>query len=256
MPELTCVCGATLSGDDRDGLVGAFRRHSDDAHADLALADRDIADYVDAGLRMGPPRPRVDALGRVEVQPLTADRLPDFLRFFDYEAFPDNPAWASCYCQFFYIADRDAWAQQGAADNRAGACDRIPAGQMTGYLAYVDREPAGWCNAGPRTLYPRVDAEAGTDEAASQIGSIVCFVIAPPYRRHGLAKQLLDAALDGFRTQGLAIAEAYPHREAGSDGAAFRGPLSLYESAGFVPHQELEKQTVVRLDLRRGHASD
>jgi GNAT superfamily N-acetyltransferase len=235
-----------------------MRQHTAEAHADLTIGDQDVADYVDAALRMGPPRPRVQVVEHLDVQPLTPDRLDDFLRFFDYEAFPDNPTWASCYCQFFYIADGERWEQQSAADNRAGACDRVPRGLMTGYLAYVDGEPAGWCNAGRRNLYPRLDVETETDGAAVEVartGSIVCFVIALPYRRHGIAGRLLDAALDGFRLQGLAFAEAYPHREAESDGAAFRGPLSLYESAGFVPYRELEKQTIMRLDLSRERAA-
>ena len=47
----------------------------------------------------------------------------------------------------------------------------------------------------------------------------------------------------------LSIAEAYPNREVESDGAAYRGPPALYADAGFVPYREMEKQTIVRLDL-------
>jgi GNAT superfamily N-acetyltransferase len=225
----------------------------DEAHTDLTITEQEVADYVDAALRMGPPRPRVEVVDHLEVQPLTPERLNDFLRFFDFEAFPDNPAWASCYCQFFSFADDERWRRQSATDNRAGACERIPNRQMRGYLAFVNGEPAGWCNAGPRAMYPRLDAETETDGAAidaTEIGSIVCFVIAPPYRRHGLARRLLDAALDGFRSQGLSIAEAYPNREVENDGAAFRGPPALYADAGFVPYREMDTRTIVRLDLK------
>lgn len=252
MLQVTCACGAAVSAEDRAAVVRAMRRHVDEQHADLGLTDRNIEDNVDAALRMGPPRPRVETIARLDVHPLTPDRQVDFLRFFDYEAFPDNPAWADCYCQFFYSTSNEAWARQSAADNRVGACERIGSREMTGYLAYVDGEPAGWVNAGPRALYPRleIEEEARVEDAA-RVGSIVCFVIAPPYRRHGLARRLLDAALDGFRTQGLAIAEAYPLRDApaGSDAAAFHGPPSLFEAAGFRPYRELKRQTVVRLSL-------
>jgi GNAT superfamily N-acetyltransferase len=256
MPELTCLCGVALRGGDRDELVGILRRHTDEVHTDLTISDRDVSDYVDAALRMGPPRPRVETIERLEIQPLTSERLGDFLRFFDYEAFPDNPAWASCYCQFFCVANDERWQHQSAAENRAGACERIPNRQMTGYLAYVNGEPAGWCNAGPRSSYPRLDVETGTDGTAVEatgIGSIVCFVIAPPYRRHGLARRLLEATLDGFRAQGFAIAEGYPNREVENDGAAYRGPPALYTDAGFVPFRELERQTIMRLDLNQAH---
>jgi uncharacterized protein YndB with AHSA1/START domain len=35
------------------------------------------------------------------IRPLTPDRIDDFLRFFDHDAFADNPYWAHCYCTHF-----------------------------------------------------------------------------------------------------------------------------------------------------------
>ena len=37
-------------------------------------------------------------IGDVTVQPVTEDRVRDWLRFFDHDAFAGNPDWASCYC--------------------------------------------------------------------------------------------------------------------------------------------------------------
>jgi GNAT superfamily N-acetyltransferase len=252
MLRVGCVCGRTVNGEDRAAVVRAMRRHVDEQHADLGLTDQKIEDYVDAALRMGTPRPRVEAIERLEIHPLTPERQADFLRYFDYEAFADNPAWADCYCQFFYSPSDEAWGRQSAAENRAGACARIGRREMTGYLAYVDGEPAGWVNAGPRTLYPRLEMEEEARvEDRDRVGAIVCFVIAPPYRRHGLARRLLEAAVAGFRAQGLAVAEAYPLRDASrnDDAGAFHGPPSLYEAAGFRLERELKRQTVVRLML-------
>ena len=36
----------------------------------------------------------------ITVQPLTLARREDYMRFFDNDAFTDNPHWASCYCHF------------------------------------------------------------------------------------------------------------------------------------------------------------
>ena len=61
-----------------------------------------------------------------------------------------------------------------------------------GYLAYVNGQPAGWVNASSRSdygLYRRVDPDG--PEPQSVIG-VSCFLIAPPFRRHGVASALLD----------------------------------------------------------------
>jgi GNAT superfamily N-acetyltransferase len=250
MLELPCVCGFVLTGENRGGLFDAVRRHTDEQHAELALSDQNIADYVDAALRSGPPRPRVEEVKSLEIRALSPELQDDVLRYFDYEAFAGNPAWANCYCQFFYVPDDEGWHERSAADNRAGLCERVSTEAMTGYVAYADGEPAGWCNAGRRTRYSRLDRELqGRAPDAEETGSIVCFVIAPPYRRHGLAQRLLDAAIEGFREQGLTVAEAYPVRGVEDDAGSYRGPVSLYERAGFTPYRELERQTVMRLSL-------
>jgi len=64
------------------------------------------------------------------------------------------------------------------------------------------------------------------------VGTAICFVIAPPYRRHGIARRLLDAACEGFAAQGLAYAEGFPVKEPQSDAQAYHGPPSLYQAAG------------------------
>ena len=118
---------------------------------------------------------------------------------------------------------------------------------MHGYLACVDGKPVGWCNATPRALLPNMRNEQGN---AEEIGSIVCFVIAKPFRGQGVARQLLDAACNGFRQQGFKFVEAYPNERAESQAANYHGPLSLYLSAGFeIHHQDADSRVVVRKTL-------
>ena len=248
MIQIACQCGAPFAGADEEAVIAAARRHCDEAHADLGLSDQNIRDYVQAAIRMGPPKPRVAQIGEPVIRELTPETLPDYLAFFDRDAFPDNPAWAACYCMFFYHDSTDGeWGTRSAADNRSAIGELVGCGRAHGYLAYVDGKPAAWCNAAPRTLFPGISAaEEYRVEDAEQVGSIVCFVVAPHYRGHGLAQRLLDAALDGFRRRGLTVAEAYPARDPRSDAEAYHGPLSLYEAAGFQPFRELERQVIVR----------
>jgi GNAT superfamily N-acetyltransferase len=254
MIEVRCLCGVVAQGEDEAAVFAPMRAHVDEVHADLGLKDQDIRDYIAAAVRSGAPKPRVERVSQIDVRPLTPERLEDYLHFFDRVAFADNPAWASCYCMC-HVGDwaDGEWEGRGAPENRADIYRMIECGGVRGYLAYADGEPAGWVNAAPRSFFPGYQAsEPYRVDDAEQVGSIVCFVIAPHYRRHGIARRLLDAALDGFRGQGLTVAEAYPAREASSDGEAYHGPLEMYEAAGFRPFRELERQTMMRKDLTAG----
>jgi GNAT superfamily N-acetyltransferase len=179
----------------------------------------------------------------VEIRALTPERLPDFMRFFDGTAFSDNPKWSSCYCQCFY-EDHSVvnWSKRTAGQNRARACERIDARLMQGYLAYVGESPVGWCNAAPRHLLHALDDEPTPD--AERVGAIICFLVDPAHRGRGIARQLLEAACDGLRQQGLRIAEANPRVATEGPAENHFGPLSLYLSAGFSVHREDEDGSV------------
>lgn len=81
------------------------------------------------------------------------------------------------------------------------------------------------------------------------MGSIACFIVAPPARGLGVAGHLLDAACSGFRVPGLRIAQAYPRVQAQGDAANYHGPMSLYLNMGFAAYAEHEWVVVVRRDL-------
>jgi GNAT superfamily N-acetyltransferase len=190
------------------------------------------------------------------VRAFTPELLPDWLAFFDHDAFADNPEWAPCYCTFFHADSAEKpFEERGGPENRAAACALLAAGRMAGYLAYAGGKVVGWCHAAPRLLIPNVqlDPRRAVDDA-ERVGAVVCFVIAAPYRRRGIARALLDAALDGFRRQGLAIAEAYPRQYSTDDADNYHGPLALYLQAGFEPFREAEGLTIVRMRLAAGDA--
>jgi len=118
---------------------------------------------------------------------------------------------------------------------------------MHGYLAYRDGRPVGWCNAAPRVLMTTLREEA--ELQVDTIGSIVCFVVAKPYRGEGIARRLLEAACDGFHRQGLKIAEAYPRKDAQDEAANYHGPLAMYLATGCEPVREADGIVLVRKTL-------
>lgn len=170
----------------------------------------------------------------IEVAPLSPDRIADFMAFFEGEAFSDNPRWASCYCQCFYEDhSKVRWPERTAAENRACASRRIVQGEMQGLLAYQGGRVVGWCNAAPRAMLHALDDEepvAGVEE----VGTILCFVVAPRLRGQGIATALLDAACRQLHAQGLRFVEANPRPSATSDGENHFGPLGMYLAAGFT----------------------
>lgn len=178
-----------------------------------------------------------------EIRKLSPELMPDFLSFFEGEAFADNPKWAFCFCQFLYVDhSKVTWNARTAEENRAAACDRICTDRMQGYLAYRDGKAIGWCNAAPRTMMEAFADEPDPD--ASRIGQITCFVVAKPHRRSGVATSLLHAACEGLKAQGLTIAEASPPAEASDDAENHYGPLSMYFAAGFHVHRSDDDGTV------------
>ena len=179
----------------------------------------------------------------VLIQALGPESLPLFLRFFDGDAFSDNPKWSSCYCQCFY-EDHNVvkWSDRTSEQNRTLACSRTAASQMQGYIASESGVPVGWCGAAPRHLLHALDDEPTPD--SETVGAIICFLVSPSHRGKGVARALLDAACIGLREQGMSIAEANPRLTAQTAADNHFGPLSLYLSSGFIVHREDEDGSV------------
>ncbi|MHB8575176.1 MAG: GNAT family N-acetyltransferase, partial [Dehalococcoidia bacterium] len=251
MPVLKCVCGLAVEGEEEESLFQAMLAHTRAAHADLSLSDAKVRDFVQADIRLSHPWQPVTSPGPIAVKALTPELLTDYLRFFDEEPFSDRPDWLSCYCVSYCIAHTYAdEMRRTARDNRALALAMVPDGRLTGFLAYAGERPVGWCNAGPRSLRPGLSTSVPRVPADENgVGAIVCISISAPYRGHGIARRLIDAACDGFRAEGLRIAEAYPSRNTGLGTGGYHGSFAMYEASGFLPVLEGERYTVVRKEL-------
>ena len=195
---------------------------------------------------------RLTEIGEVEIRDVTPALVSAYHHFFDDVAFRDFPAWQSCYCMETHRTQSDEeWALRTGADNRRDMSDSISQGRVTALLAFIGERPVGWCNYGETTHLAGVMSRFKLEPAGQEgVGSVACFVIAAPYRGHGVASKLLDAAIERLRARGMRSVEAYPSR-GGDDSAQaqYRGPLSMYLRAGFEPHQELDRYVVMRKRL-------
>lgn len=195
---------------------------------------------------------RLPEIGEVVVRDVTPDLMAEYQRFFDDVAFRDFPAWQDCYCMETHqsLSEEEA-AMRTAEDNRSDMSQGIERGSVTALLAFVGGQPVGWCNYGETTHLAGVMRKFKLEASSQQgVGSIACFVIAAPYRSHGVASKLLDIAVDRLRARGVREIEAYPSR-GGDDSAQanYRGPLEMYLRAGFQPYRELDRNVVVRKRL-------
>lgn len=245
-----------IEGDDAETVAARFVAHANESHdwpyPEEALRNY-ATNYAEANVRLTGDTERLNDIGEVTIHPVTEDRIDDWTGFFDHDAFAGNPDWASCYCLEPHLPATEEDPERPWRDVRGEMVKRLGTGGTYGYLAYVDGTTAGWVNASPRSdygMYRLVDPDG--PDPASVIG-VSCFIIAPPYRRHGIAAKLLDRVIADAADRGADWIEGYPYNDPeSSDPGHYRGPKHIYDSRGFEPIEQREKDTV----MRRSAATD
>lgn len=193
----------------------------------------------------------------ITVERLSPARRDDFLTFFDHErgpAFADNPEWATCYCHYYQVPRALTWGSFDGPANRLAMTARIDTAEQEGFLAYAGGAVVGWLNAQPysklrhacaRLSVPAPPLEVPAHEAAA----VVCFVVAPGWRRRGVARALLASALTNFAARGLKVVDAFPWNVGPGDDQPtdhYHGSPSMFLAAGFTPIATHENVTVMR----------
>lgn len=254
--EFNCFeCEQTISASDLSGLGSAYLTHARTRH-DWPYPDQAIRNYAEATQRLTGATERLPAISDPMIQPVSCDRIEDWLEFFDHDAFVGKPEWAGCYCLEPHVRPapgrEDELEVKPWREARAVMRERICRGDTFGYLAYVDDRPAGWVNASKRSdysLYYRSDDNAAAMDATAVIG-VSCYIVAPPYRRHGIASRLLNRVIQDAPDRRAGWIEAYPFNDPeDTDAHNFRGPRSMYEERGFEPVEVRERDTILRLKV-------
>jgi len=184
------------------------------------------------------------------VHPVPAARWPDVVDLFERPG-PrgGKPQTDGCWCQFWRLRGNAHWDGLGAG-NRAALEEEIRGGARPGLLAYADGIAVGWCRVGPRESFPRLEHSrklARVDNAPTW--TAVCFYVHPAAKRQGVARALLDAAMQLALEQGAAVFEGYPVREGHVNIDAYTGYLPMFLAAGFEPVRDAGRRTIVRRRL-------
>jgi GNAT superfamily N-acetyltransferase len=179
---------------------------------------------------------------------LTRDTWPSL-----EELFSANKTVGGCYCTWFMRTGPEMEAQWGAG-NKKFLREKVRAGEPLGVLALEDDRPLGWVAVAPRATYPRLDRSKITaSDAGPDTWSVTCFFVHRTARGRGLARDLVDAAVDFARERGARTVEGHPVDTEGQkkvSGDLYHGTLDMFLAAGFeLVERRGTRRALVRKDL-------
>jgi GNAT superfamily N-acetyltransferase len=173
---------------------------------------------------------------------LSTKTWPDFERLFS-----QGGGWDFCWCMHFHRARASSGSSrvrtraEKGLKNRKEKKELVEARRSHGILVYVDGEPVGWCQYGPREELPRIDnsrkyRELALEDTTRRLWRITCFVVHKRYRRCGAGSAALKAALESIKKKGGGLVEGYPINRWESwafGNESTHGTVSMFEKAGF-----------------------
>lgn len=149
---------------------------------------------------------------------------------------------STCWCQWVVNPDYPTLARDQKHDALQKQLGRA---HLTAPLvAYVDDLPAEWCRVAPRVDQPRLAHTAVVTRGSTEpldddsVWAVTCFVVRRGYRGQGVARALLDGAIELARLSGARVVEGYPidraERPRAAPNTLYLGNVGLFESAGFA----------------------
>ena len=151
-----------------------------------------------------------------------------------------------CYCRYWHFTgNKNEWLDRCAhrpEENAAelGAALRSGDPSASGLVA---REPGsgeivGWMKLTMRAAVPKLRSlpvyrslPLGPEDTTFVIG---CFLVDPRFRKRGVARALVAAAIEVARERGARAIEAYPHAASPlGPHEVWMGPADLFASLGF-----------------------
>ena len=188
----------------------------------------------------------------ITIQPLSPGLAETFAAFFSGIDFSGTPHWASCFCRYYYLyCSMEEWRARTLESNRAEAIAAIQSGEMQGYLAFSGETCIGWCSANDLQNFPRLAEDMRPCSGQKRVGCTICFVIHPDWRGTGVARTLLQRAIEDYTSRGYDAMLALPFESKEFPQKRYRGTPSMYLEAGYRVLDERDGIQVMWLDLSR-----
>ncbi len=168
-----------------------------------------------------------------------------------------------CQCQRYKLRPRESFRSFPVEERVRRLREQTDCGHpesetTSGLVAYLDREPVGWCAVEPRPAFgglvrnarvPWVDRdEDPTDE---RVWAVTCLLTRAGHRRRGVSRVLARAAVDHARAQGAVALEAYPMTTTAAVTEELHvGTVATFAAAGLVEvGRPTQRRAVMRIDL-------
>jgi GNAT superfamily N-acetyltransferase len=187
------------------------------------------------------------------VRPLTPGRWPDLEAVFNAKG---CSVARGCWCMYYRVSGKGQLTRPGASQRLRGKnALRALAAQdpPPGLVGYRGTTPVGWVSLGPRADYAKLEKSPVMKPVDDQpVWSVVCFVVPSPYRKQGVAGELLAGAVEFARKRGVRLLEAYPvdHDAHSAAQASWFGSKRMFDQAGFEEvARRRPDRPVVRLNL-------
>jgi GNAT superfamily N-acetyltransferase len=161
-----------------------------------------------------------------------------------------------CQCQRYKLAPRESFASFPVEERafrlwQQTDCGHVGSNTTSGLVAYLDGEPVGWCAVEPRSAYPGLRRNnrvpwlgRNEDKADGTVWALTCVFIRAGFRRRGVSRALVGAAVNFARQRGARSIEGYPMTSTDViDEELHVGTVSIFAAAGFTE--------VIRPTLRR-----
>jgi len=168
-----------------------------------------------------------------DIHPLTPARFADLA-----DLFGPRGAVSGCWCMWWRLSHHE-FRSTTPEEHRAALEALTQTGAPVGLLAYADGKPVGWVSVAPREQYRRFyETKTRTWQIIDDrpVWCIVCFFIAPGWRRKGAGSALLAAAVAYAREHGALTLEASPvepARKNASPLSIYYGTAAMFQKAGF-----------------------
>ncbi len=191
------------------------------------------------------------------VRPLTPDRWADL-----ETVFGPSGGYCGCWCMYWREPRKD-YEGPARREMKARFKRRVSEGPPPGLIAYAkDGEPVGWAQVTPRIDVPnwngprRLSAPVEPADAEDgKIWALNCFVIRRDWRRKGVSKALLAAAVAHAKKNGARALDACPVEVADDARPAvslYHGTAAMFVRAGFAEiARRRDDRPLMRLEFRR-----
>jgi GNAT superfamily N-acetyltransferase len=169
---------------------------------------------------------------------------------------------APCHCRYWHFSgDKNDWQLRCAlepaknSDEFRGAL-AAQSSEASGVVACVQDEVVGWLKLTPSTAMSKLYEQRlyrnlpCFERPADGVYTIGCMLVAPDWRGKGVARRLLQGAIEQALARGARVIEAFPRRgECLNPSELWLGPYSLYAELGFKVAHDFGPYPVLRLEL-------